>query len=229
MQEPPELILEFDRRLRSGSCDIVIGTRATRADPVRSRLASTLFWWAYRRWVQEDIPKGGVDVFACSRQVRSEILALREGNSSLIGLLFWIGFRRELVPYDRRARPSGRSAWTLTKKLRYLSDSVFNFTDLPVRLLFRIGLFGTLVSVVGGAIILTAKLTGHISIPGYTATALIVGFFGALNCLGLGIIGGYAWRTLENTKGRPNFLVASRTHFDDESRSGRESSPPTRN
>jgi len=214
LQEPPELILEFDRRLRDGSCDVVIGTRASRADPLLSRLGSAAFWWAYRRWVQREIPKGGVDVFGCTRQVRDEILRLREGNTSLIGLLFWVGFRRALLPYDRRARMAGRSAWTLTKKLRYLSDSVFNFTDLPVRLLFRLGLLGTLASLLGGAVILAAKLSGRIPIPGYTATALIVVFFGALNSLGLGIIGGYVWRTLENTKGRPNFLVASRTTFE---------------
>jgi glycosyltransferase involved in cell wall biosynthesis len=115
LQEPPELIQEFDERLRSGGCDIVVGTRTARADPLRSRLSSGLFWWAYRRWVQREIPPGGVDIFGCSRQVRDEILALDEGNSSLIGLLFWVGFRRELVPYQRRARPSGRSGWTLTK------------------------------------------------------------------------------------------------------------------
>jgi len=83
-----------------------------------------------------------------------------------------------------------------------------------VRLLFRIGSLGTLASILGAAIILIAKLTSRITVPGYTATALIVVFFGALNCLGLGIIGGYVWRTLENSKGRPNFLVASRDTFD---------------
>jgi len=214
LQEPPDLIVAFDERLRSGTCDVVIGTRSSRADPSLGRLGAATFWFAYRHWVQADVPPGGVDVFGCTRQVRDEILKLRETNSSLIGLLFWVGFRRDLVPYDRRARAVGRSAWTFTKKLRYLSDSVFNFTDLPVRLLFRIGSLGTIASVLGAAIILVAKLTSRITVPGYTATALIVVFFGALNCLGLGIIGGYVWRTLENSKGRPNFLVASRDTFD---------------
>jgi polyisoprenyl-phosphate glycosyltransferase len=213
LQEPPELILEFDRKLRSGECDVVIGIRASRADPLSTRLASGAFWWAYRRWVQREVPPGGVDIFGCTRQVRDEIRNLRESNSSLIGLLFWVGFRRALVPYHRRARLAGESAWTLAKKLRYLSDSVFNFTDLPVRLLFRIGTLGTLLSIVGGVIILGAKLTGQIAVPGYTATALLVVFFGALNCLGLGVVGGYLWRTLENTKARPTYLIASRMSF----------------
>jgi polyisoprenyl-phosphate glycosyltransferase len=123
---------------------------------------------------------------------------------------------RKSVPYDRRARLAGRSAWTLPRKLRYLSDSVFNFTDLPIRLLFRLGLFGTASSLVAGAVVIAAKLSGQIPVAGYAATVLLVIFFGALNCLGLGIIGGYAWRTLENTKRRPNFLVASHAVFDGE-------------
>ena len=213
LQEPPELVLEFSRRLRAGDTDIVIGSRVSRADPLFSRLSAGLFWSTYRRWIQRDIPPGGVDVFACSLQVRDEILKLGESNSSLIGLLFWVGFRRALVPYHRRPRPSGRSAWTFAKKMRYLTDSVFNFTDLPVRMLFWIGCLGTVGSLAGGAAVLVAKLMGRVPVAGYTATVLTIVFFGALNCLGLGIIGGYVWRTLENTKHRPNYLVASRTIF----------------
>jgi polyisoprenyl-phosphate glycosyltransferase len=213
LQEPPELMLEFHRRLRTGNTDIVVGTRVSRADPILSRVSSNLFWSIYHRWIQREVPPGGVDVFACTKQVRDEILNLGESNSSLIGLLFWVGFRRESVPYHRRPRPAGGSAWTLAKKMRYLTDSVFNFTDLPVRLLFWIGCLGTLGSVVGGSAVLIAKLTGRVPVAGYAATVLVIVFFGALNCLGLGIIGGYVWRTLENTKRRPNYLVASRTMF----------------
>jgi len=214
LQEPPELLLEFNRRLAANTCDVVIGTRQKRADPLLSKLGSNIFWSLYRRWVEPQMPKGGVDVFACSKQVRDELLHLEESNSSLVGLLFWVGFRRETVPYDRRARVAGKSAWTFARKLRYLSDSVFNFTDLPIRLLFRLGLLGTVSSLLAGLVVLLAKLSGHIPVAGYAATVLLITFFGALNCLGMGIIGGYAWRTLENTKRRPNFLVASRAVFE---------------
>jgi hypothetical protein len=125
-----------------------------------------------------------------------------------------VGFRRGVVEYERRSRTIGESAWTFAKKLRYLSDSVFNFTDLPIRLLFRIGSFGMFASTLAAFFVLAARLTNRITVPGYTATVLIVVFFGALNCLGLGIIGGYAWRTLENTKQRPNYLVATHLTFD---------------
>jgi glycosyltransferase involved in cell wall biosynthesis len=214
LQEPPHLVVEFNERLRAGHCDIVFGARVKRADPLLARLTSSLYWKAYRRWVLSDIPRGGVDCFGCTRQVRDEILKLRENNSSLVGLLYWVGFRRGVVEYERRQRTIGESAWTFAKKLRYLSDSVFNFTDLPIRLLFRVGSFGVFASTLAAFFVLAARLTNRITVPGYTATVLIVVFFGALNCLGLGIIGGYAWRTLENTKQRPNYLVATHLTFD---------------
>jgi len=107
----------------------------------------------------------------------------------------------------RRARPYGRSAWTVRRKLKYLSDSVFAFSDLPIRLLSLCGAFGLLVSLLLGIVVLTARLTGAIQLPGYTPTVLTILFFGALNTLGLGIIGAYTWRAFENTKRRPGYVV----------------------
>jgi hypothetical protein len=64
------------------------------------------------------------------------------------------------------------------------------------------------------------KLFGAIPVPGYAATVLLVSFFGALNCFGLGVIGGYVWRTFENTKFRPNFIVARHDVYDAKSHGG---------
>jgi glycosyltransferase involved in cell wall biosynthesis len=214
LQEPPELIVEFSRLLHGGEVDVTIGERTGRADPLVSRLLSELFWGFYRRFVLPDLPRGGVDIFGCSQPVRQQILTLRENNSSLVGLLFWVGFRRVAVPYQRRVRDIGVSAWTLQKKLRYLTDSVFSFSDLPIRLLTRIGLLGLVLSLSFSAMVALAKFTGGIPVPGYAALALLIMFFGALNCFGLGVIGNYVWRTFENTKLRPNFIVSHRSRFD---------------
>jgi glycosyltransferase involved in cell wall biosynthesis len=209
LQEPPELIEQFDLLLRSGDVDVAVGQRTERNDPLLTRLLSRLFWGFYRRYVQPEIPPGGVDIFGCTPKVRDQIVRLRENNSSLVGLLFWVGFRRVLVSYERREREIGKSAWTFQKKLKYMLDSVFSFTDLPIRILTRIGFFGLLISVFLSLVVLAARLSNMIPVPGYAATMLVVTFFGALNCFGLGVIGSYVFRTFENTKFRPNFIVAN--------------------
>ncbi len=210
LQEPPDLALEFLSRLASGQADIVFGARTNRRDPALTMLASRAFWALYRRLVNPEIPKGGVDVFGCTRRVRDEICSMKEVETSLVGLLFWIGFRRAFVPYERQPRREGRSAWTVSKKLGYLLNSVFNFTDLPIRLLMLVGGVGMTVAILGATVVLGAKLGGTIQVPGYAATVLTLLFFGGLTGLGLGIVGQYVWLTLQNARNRPSFIVQSR-------------------
>jgi glycosyltransferase involved in cell wall biosynthesis len=215
LQEPPELVREFEALLKGGEFDIAIGKRESRNDPFLSRLASRLFWGLYRQWVEPQIPEGGVDIFGCRANVREQLLLLNENHSSLVSLLFWVGFRRALVPYQRREREIGRSAWTFRKRINYMADSLYAFSDLPIRLLTWIGVAGLVASGVLSVVVLLGKLLGDIPVPGYAATVMIVSFFGALNCFGLGIIGNYVWRTFENTKFRPNYIVSSCTMFGD--------------
>lgn len=69
------------------------------------------------------------------RQVVAELLLLEDSHSYLVGLLYWVGFRRAEVPYVRLPRQHASSGWTFAKKRRYLMDSIFSFTDLPLSML----------------------------------------------------------------------------------------------
>lgn len=203
LQEPPELISRFFRVLEQEDVDVVFGIREARNDPWRSRLAAGLFWRVYRRFVQPDVPPGGVDVFALNRGFLDRLVRFEEANGSLLGLLFWMGGRRRFVPYVRQQRQHGKSAWTFRKKWNYLMDSVFAFTDAPIRLLLATGIAGLLTSAALGLAVLVAKLADLVPVPGYAGTMLAVLFFGGLNAVGLGLVGNYAWRAYENTKRRP--------------------------
>jgi hypothetical protein len=145
--------------------------------------------------------------------VRDLLLSFNETNSALIGQLFWVGFRRNTVPYVRRRRIHGRSAWSIERKIRYMWDSVYSFSDLPIRLLMWIGATGIVLAGLLGITVVVARISGAVPVPGYAATVITVLFFGALNTLGLGIVGTYAWRTFENTKARPLSIVAARYEF----------------
>ena len=194
-------------------CDVAVGVREDRKDPFLTRISSSLFWRLYQKLVQKDMPANGVDIFGCNKIFRDRLIALNELNSSLVGLVFWLGFRRKFVPYVRQEREHGKSAWTLKKKLRYLSDSLFSFSDLPIQLLLVLGFFGVASSVLIGLVVIAARLVGLISVPGYTATVLVILFFAGLNSLGLGLIGSYVWRAFENTKARPTAVVMRQTDF----------------
>jgi glycosyltransferase involved in cell wall biosynthesis len=208
LQEPPELILELFKALVDNECDVAIGTRNSRNDPLISRLTSSLFWKFYKKIILPEMPEGGVDIFGCNKVFCEQLLKLEESRSSLVALVFWLGFRRKFISYERQTRLEGKSAWTFVKKIEYMMDSIFAFTDLPIRLLTRVGMFGCIISILLGIIIILAKLTGNVTVPGYAATMLVVLFFGTLNLFGLGLVGTYAWRAYENTKKRPLAIVS---------------------
>jgi glycosyltransferase involved in cell wall biosynthesis len=207
LQEPASLYLDFIRALHIDNQDVAIGRRTGRKDPLLTRILAGIFWGIYRTVIQEEIPPGGADVFACKREVADRILNLREINTSLIGLLFWVGYRRVLIPYQRFERKTGKSSWSIRKKLKYVMDSFFAFSDLPIRLMYAAGGFGILFSVVFSALAIWDKLHHHVDVQGYTATILVISFFGGINLIAAGIIGSYVWRSYENTKGRPDFIV----------------------
>jgi polyisoprenyl-phosphate glycosyltransferase len=215
LQEPPGLTLEIFRRLCGGDADVVIAVRESRADPLVARLASAIFWSLYRRFVQREMPKGGIDIFGCNAAVRDSLLNIHERNTSLVGLLLWVGFRRCEISYRRLPRyGGGSSGWSLARKLRYMQDSIFAFSDLPIRLLVWLGTAGTIVAAALGLVILAARISGEIEVPGYAALALFVLFFGALNLASVGLVGSYVWRAFENTKGRPSAIIMSDERFE---------------
>ena len=213
LQEPPELIINFFRALESEPIDVTVGVRSGRRDPALSSLSARLFWSVYMRFVQPEMPAGGVDVFGCNAQVRDQLLVLDESNSTLVGLLFGLGFRRKEIEYERRERAHGKSGWTFAKKARYVFDSIYAFSDLPIRVLVATGFVGLLVSVLFALVVIVARAGGLIVVPGYAAIIITITFFAALNTLALGVLGAYMWRAFENTKGRPHAIVMSKSRF----------------
>jgi glycosyltransferase involved in cell wall biosynthesis len=227
LQEPPELILRFREALAAGDCDVVLGTREGRQDPLLSRMSSKAFWWFYRRFVQRGMPAGGLDVFACTRAFADQLLKLEEANSSLVGLVVWLGYRSRTLAYHRQVRQAGKSAWTFTKKWKYLFDSIFAFTDLPLRLLSFLGTSAVACSIIISIVAIASRLAGRIPVQGYTVTVVLIMFFGGINAIGVSLLGGYLWRAFDNTKARPNYLVAGIDVFPPAGTVPRSSDGPT--
>lgn len=213
LQEPVELITEFFDRLSTGEWDVAVGTRESRSDPALSRLASAIYWRLYHNLVQPEMPIGGIDIFAATRPVIEKLEKLGESNSSLVGLLLWLGYRRIEVPYSRLPREHGKSGWSFRKKLHYLLDSVFAFTSLPIIVILVIGLVGAAGAMVLAFIVFLHWLIAATAVPGYTALMLVLLFSAGSIMFALGVVGTYVWRTYENTKGRPNAVVMSRDCF----------------
>jgi glycosyltransferase involved in cell wall biosynthesis len=213
LQEPEETILEMLAPVRAGTADVVLATRTGRDDPWSVRVTSAAFWRTYRRLVQRDAPSGGVDMFACTTAVRDVLTSLRESNTSLVGLLMWAGYRREVVGYRRLPREHGKSGWSFRRRVRYMLDSVYSFTDLPITAIITVGMIGIIGSFVAAVLVFAAWVSGRIDIQGYTPLMMLLLALTSTVLFALGVIGSYVWRTYENSKARPLALVRVHEEF----------------
>jgi glycosyltransferase involved in cell wall biosynthesis len=206
LQDPPELIPEMVARWREGH-EVVLAVRNRRMEPWYQRALAAAYYRLMRRWALADMPAGGFDFCLVDRKVIDVVTKVQERNTSLMGLILWTGFRRAEIPYTRRAREKGRSMWTLTKKLKYFADSLVAFSYMPIRLMQVAGGLIALLGFAWAVVILLLRLRNDIPIRGWTALMVVVLVLGGLQLLTLGVIGEYVWRTLDEAKARPLYVV----------------------
>lgn len=211
LQDPPELIPEMLRKWQEG-VDVVWAVRRSRAqDPLLRQAASGAFYGILRRFAFPHYPPKGYDFCLVSRHVIDTVVQGVEKNTSIFALIVWANFESAAIPYERVARARGESHWSYRKMVRLALDSLISFSVLPVRLCLlgmltvSVGLFAYL------AFIFYGKLVGHWEFPaGWPSTMTIVLLTSAIQLLVLTIFGEYLWRTLDQTRGRPRFVISKR-------------------
>ena len=210
LQDPPELLPELARGWRDGA-QVVLAARRKREDPFLSRLLASVFNRLFRLLVFPQFPKGGFDLVLLDRAVVDTILGMPEKNSYLFGQVLWVGFRRTTLLYDRAARQSGRSAWTLWRKVKYFIDAFTAFSYLPMRAASLLGLLLAGLGFVYAALVVVLRLRGAIVEPrGFSTLLVAVLVTAGAQLVVAGLTGEYVWRILEEVRPRPPFVVSRR-------------------
>lgn len=206
LQDPPEMIPQMVAAWRTGA-KAVLCARRRREDPGLTRFCAAAFHWIYRKTVMPEMPPGGFDFCLIDRCVVRVILQSAEKKTSLVGLILWSGFDRAVLYYDRAERVHGRSMWTFGKKLSYAFHSVVAFSSFPLKVFALFGLLMLLLSCLGICYVVLASVFGLITIPGWASVVALECIIIAVLFLGFGILGGYLWNNLEQTRKRPLFIV----------------------
>jgi glycosyltransferase involved in cell wall biosynthesis len=207
LQEPTSLITNMLGIVQRDEADVAVGVRQSRKDGVVSRTLSAVFWKIFNRVSSLELPRGGVDIFALSRSARETLNTFEESSTSLIGLIYWMGFRRQEVPYHRVERRVGKSSWSLQKRINYAKDSITAFSEFPLTVFLWSGAVGAIVSLVFALIgafqyIFTSD---HQSQREVTAIGLL--FVASYLMAGLGVLGTYLWRIADNVRKRPDSIT----------------------
>lgn len=206
LQDPPELFIEMIRHWERGAKS-VFAVRADREEGVAQRLFAGVYYSLLRRFALPGYPAGGFDFFLIDRQVLADVNRIREKNTNIMSLMFWLGYNPILLPYVRRARKKGRSRWTLAKKMKLFIDSFVAFSYMPIRMVSAAGLIMALGAFAYATWVVYMWAIQGIPVKGYAPTVILIAMIGGIQMLMLGILGEYLWRALDETRRRPVFVV----------------------
>lgn len=216
LQEPTEMILDMVDSWKKGN-NVVLAVREGRNEKHTQTFFSNLYYWMVRKTSFPNMPKMGFDVYLLDRKVIDILVDFDERNSALTGQILWSGFRTDCVYYTRLAREIGRSRWTLKKKIRLVTDTLFGFSTLPIKFISFIGCVAFFASIIWALLLIVSKIMGRIEISGWTTLMVFQLFSFGVIMLTLGIIGEYLWRTFDATRNRPPYIIEdSNINFSEE-------------
>lgn len=206
LQEPSEMILEMVESWRRGN-NVVLAVRKDREESASQKFFAAMYYWMVRKFALPSMPKTGFDVYLIDRKVVNVLLALDEQNSALTGQILWSGFRTDKVYYVRKEREIGKSRWTLRKKIRLVTDTLFGFSTVPITFVTTVGALSFLLAVVWAITVLIDKLQGGIPVAGWTTLFIFNLMSFGIIMVTLGILGGYLWRIFDAARNRPVYIV----------------------
>ena len=213
LQDPPELIPELLERWRAGA-DIVVAKRRVRAGETRFKLATaSAFYRVAGKLAQVDLDRDAGDFRLFDRAPLDALLSLRERSRYLRGLSAWVGFRRDVVEYDREARGAGETKYPLRRMVRFALDGVTSFSHVPLQLATLLGFAMAAIALIGVPLTIVARYAG-IYERGVPSVLFAVLLIGGIQLVTLGLIGEYVGRIYDEVKQRPLYVVREARNVD---------------
>jgi polyisoprenyl-phosphate glycosyltransferase len=213
LQDPPDVIGDMLDRWRRGA-DVAYGLRHEREGETAFKLwTAKVFYRVINRLSEVQIPLDTGDFRLMDRKVVDALLSMPERDRFVRGLVAWVGFRQEAVPYKRAARFAGTTKYPLAKMVPFALDGILSFSFVPLRLATWMGLSVGALAIIGILYALVLRLLTNIWVPGWTLLFIALLFFGGVQLVFLGVIGEYVGRVYGEVKRRPLYLVKERLGF----------------
>lgn len=220
LQDPPEVLSGMLQKWREGF-HVVYAVRRCRKENILKRAAYGAFYRLMRQVASIDVPLDAGDFCVMDRVVVDVLRTLPERSRFVRGLRSWVGFRQIGFEYERHARQSGESKYTLRKLLGLAASGIVSFSSLPLRVASWIGMSLCLLSFVLIGLLAAwwatdLRVAGihPANAVGWTSLISVILLVAGLQMLMTGFVGEYIARIFDEVKGRPGWVIARAVNFD---------------
>ncbi len=212
LQDDIEVFDEMVAKYEDG-CDVVYGVRSKReTDTFFKRFTAEAYYKVLDK-MGAKIIFNHADFRLMSARALESFSEFKEVNLFLRGLVPMVGYKSDIVTYERSERLLGESKYPLKKMLALAFEGITSLSTKPIKLISRTGIFIFIVSIAMLIYTIVRYFMGATEV-GWASLAVSIWAIGGLQLLAIGVVGEYIGKIYLETKRRPRFIVE--TYLDDE-------------
>lgn len=205
LQDDINAIDEMLTKYKAGN-DIVYGVRNSRKKDSFFKKTTAEFFYKFMKFLGVDVIYNHADYRLTSKRVLNNLENYKEVNLFLRGIIPLIGYKSDIVYYERDKRFAGESKYPLKKMLNFAWDGITSFSVKPLRFICILGFIILFVSIAIMIYTLIRKISGN-TIDGWAFLSISIWFIGGLQMISIGIIGEYIGKMYNETKQRPRYII----------------------
>ena len=206
LQDEPQAILRFLDQWEQGF-DVVYAQRFNSKENAAKRFLFYSFYRVLNSIADSPIPSDAGNFGLMDRKVVDALLQLPECDRFFPGLRSWAGFRQTGIPVERAARHDNAPRVSLRGLFRLAKTAVFSFSSFPLKFFYVIAAISAAVCAGSIGFVLWHKALTGLAVQGWASTIITASFFGALNALGISILGEYVIRIYDQVRSRPVYIA----------------------
>jgi glycosyltransferase involved in cell wall biosynthesis len=207
LQDPPELIPELIKHWQDGYDNVYAKRTARDGETFFKKATASAFYRLIQGVSRVRIPEDTGDFRLLSRRAVDSLKQLREQHRFMKGLFAWIGYPGIAVPYRRDPRFAGETKWNYWHLWNFALEGITSFTIAPLKIATYLGLLTAIAAFGFGTVIIYRTIAYGDPVRGYPSLMVVVLFLGAVQLVGIGIIGEYLGRMFDETKRRPLYFL----------------------
>lgn len=205
LQDDINVVDKFVDKYHEG-CDIVYGVRSSRKTDTAFKRGTAGMFYKFMRLLGVDIIDNHADYRLISKRALEALSQFREVNLFLRGIVKQIGFKSDIVYYERSERFAGESKYPLKKMLAFAFDGITSFSVKPIRFVTVTGFIIFLISLGFIVYAIVQSCLGN-SEAGWGSLMCSIWFLTGVQVMALGIVGEYIGKIYTEVKDRPKFII----------------------
>ena len=185
---------------------MVYGVRSKRTTDTAFKRSTAQGYYKFMKKLGVDLVYNHADCRLMSKRALEALSDYKEVNLFLRGIVPHIGFKSDIVYFERAERFAGESKYPLKKMLAFAFDGITSFSVKPLKLITSLGIFFSVLSALGLVAELIVSLCG-VTVASWLLAVSFVWLLLGIQIICLGIVGQYVGKIYSEVKSRPRFLV----------------------